>query len=256
MRIASAAIILAGALAGINACSSSTAPPATGSLLLTVSGLPGAGAGAVTVTGPGGYHASVTVTTTLVALVPGTYTIAAFNVFTAGATYGLALASQVVEVTASNTAVPATVTYAVLPSGWTTSTSMPTARDYLAAGVVNGILYAVGGSWSSGSLTGFASEAYDPVTNTWTTKAAMPTARGGLAAGVVNGILYAVGGGDGAGASNTVEAYDPVTNTWTTKPAMPTARYAPAVGVVNGILYAVGGGDAGSALAVVEAYTP
>src|SRR5439155_16652468 len=88
---------------------------------------------------------------------------------------------------------------------WTPKAPMPTARAFLAVGVVNGIIYAVGG-WSGATV-----EAYDPTTDTWTTKASMPTARGGLAVGVVNGILYATGGSGDPTAGTTVEAYDPAT---------------------------------------------
>ena len=137
---------------------------------------------------------------------------------------------------------------------WTTKTPMPTARYGLAVGVVNGVLFAVGGTrGTNGSFLSIV-EAYDPATDSWTTKAPMPTARNGVAVGVVNGCLLAVGGANGAPLS-TVEAYDPATNSWTTKAPMPTARVGMAVGVINGVLYAVGGTN-GSALSSVEAYDP
>jgi YD repeat-containing protein len=134
---------------------------------------------------------------------------------------------------------------------------MPTARRHLAAGAVNGVLYAVGGI-SSGSVYRNTVEAYDPTTNAWTTKASMPTARAGLGVGVVNGVLYAVGGVSSGGAYlNTVEAYNPATNMWTTKASMPTARYGLGVGVVNGVIYAVGGISNGNVYHnTVEAYDP
>ena len=129
---------------------------------------------------------------------------------------------------------------------------------FRSAGVVNGLLYIVGGS--NQSVGSFATvEAYNPVTDTWTPKASMPGgARSRLAVGVVNGILYAVGGSGSGGILTTVEAYDPVNNTWTTKAPMPTARENPAAGVVNGILYAMGGiiPATTTLLATVEAYTP
>jgi hypothetical protein len=135
---------------------------------------------------------------------------------------------------------------------------MPTPRADPGVGVVNGILYAVGGTPAQSTCSYSATnEAYDPTTNTWSVKTSMPTAREELAVGVVNGILYAVGGGVGCGAYvATVEAYDPVADSWTTKAPMPTVRYAPAVGVVNGILYAVGGWDGSEVLATVVAYDP
>ena len=250
-----AILLLAAATVLDTGCSSATEPKPTGSLQLTVSGLPGAAPAVITVTGPAGYSHSVTGTTTLSALAPGSYTIAALNVFASNATYGPAQASQTVSVVGSTTAATAGVPYAVLPSGWTSKASMPTARFEMASGVVNGVLYAVGGANAS---TYYATvEAYDPATNTWTAKAAMPTARAYLAAGVVNGVLYAVGGGTTSGAIlATVEAYDPATNTWTAKAALPTARYVLTGGVVNGILYAVGGTTGFTPLATVEAYTP
>src|SRR2546430_15083113 len=100
---------------------------------------------------------------------------------------------------------------------------MPTARHRLAVGVVNGILYAVGGSVNVGNPVLATVEAYDPATNSWTTKASMPTARNDLAVSADNGILYALGGTGSGGfrdARATAEAYDPPTNTWTTWASM------------------------------------
>ena len=68
---------------------------------------------------------------------------------------------------------------------------MPTPRRYAAVGVVNGVLYAVGGA-NSGALGTFA--AYDPATDTWITRGETLTPRAELAVGVVGGVLYAVGG--------------------------------------------------------------
>ena len=137
---------------------------------------------------------------------------------------------------------------------WHTQTPMPTARGSISSGVVNGILYAVGGF--NGAVLDTV-EAYDPSTNAWTTEASMPTPREAPAAGVVNGVIYVIGGGSNIAPYylNPVEAYDPSTNTWTTKAPMPTARCCLAAGVVNGILYAVGGFNA-VALDTVEAYNP
>src|SRR5262249_28659903 len=69
---------------------------------------------------------------------------------------------------------------------WSAKAAMPTPRYEVGAGVINGILYAVGGHNASTALN--TVEAYDPTTNTWSTKASMPTARSAAVA-VVNGIL-------------------------------------------------------------------
>ncbi len=116
-------------------------------------------------------------------------------------------------------------------------------------GVVNGILYVVGGtccSRGSGSHIFATVEAYDPTTNTWTTKAPMLTPRRNLAVGVANQVLHAVGGWRDVSGENfdvpvsVVEAYDPIRNAWTTKALLPGNRNGVGLGDVKGILCAVG----------------
>jgi len=147
-------------------------------------------------------------------------------------------------------------------NSWSTKAPMPTPRSRLSVGVVDGILYSVGGTGSETvgpSLTLDTMDAYDPVRNTWTARAPMPTRRYGHAVGVARGILYVVGGSTETG---LMEAYDPITNRWTVKAPMPTPRVWPGVGVVNGILYVVGGlccgccEPADKILGTVEAYDP
>jgi N-acetylneuraminic acid mutarotase len=156
--------------------------------------------------------------------------------------------------------VVATEAYDPLANAWALRAPLPAPQVQVAIGVVNNILYAVGGA-PDPTFTGFLStvEAYNPVTNTWITKAAMPTPRRAHAVAVVNSVLYAVGGFNGA-YLNTVEAYDPATNIWTTKAPMPTPRAHPAAGAVNGILYVVGGCPnnpcSQHAVGTVEAYDP
>jgi len=120
---------------------------------------------------------------------------------------------------------------------WTAKAPMPTARGNLAVGVVNGILYAVGGNDGHGGYLNTV-EAYDPATNTWTTRAPMHVARSDLGVGVINGMLYAVGGDEWNG---TVEAYDPSTDTWAYKASMPKGLSDFGIGTINNILYVAGG---------------
>lgn len=83
---------------------------ASGLISITVSGLPGGTAAAITVSGPGGYQVAVTGTTILTGLTPGAYQVAAAAVGT-GPVWVPTPASQGVIVTASTVAVPAAVTY-------------------------------------------------------------------------------------------------------------------------------------------------
>ena len=124
---------------------------------------------------------------------------------------------------------------------WATKTSRPTAVSGSAAGIIDGILYVIGGqvSGEGGSIN--VVEAYDPVSDTWTTKAPIPKARSFAAPGVINGKLYVVCGIDPFDISQ-VDIYDPVANSWSTATnPMVNARGAVASGVIDGILYVVGG---------------
>ena len=133
---------------------------------------------------------------------------------------------------------PKEVTAAVSATNvWTTRAPMPTARGRFAAGVVNGVLYVVGGEVAFGSPLATV-EAYTPGNNRWTAKAPLPAARSHLNAGVINGRLYAAGGLDASRQpTSTLYAYDPATNTWTSKAAMPVAGACGASGVIDGRLY-------------------
>ncbi|MFN8582356.1 MAG: hypothetical protein U0163_15450 [Gemmatimonadaceae bacterium] len=85
----------------------------TGTLQLTIGGLPEGTNAAVTVTGPGGFTRLLTGTTTLTVLTPGDYAIAAANAPSGGHTYAPSASSQTVTVAASSTPATASVAYAV-----------------------------------------------------------------------------------------------------------------------------------------------
>lgn len=86
--------------------------PVTGSLQLSIGGLPDTIDAAITLTGPNGYSAPVTRAQTLASLIPGTYTIAANQVVTGVATFVPAFQSLVVNVGA-NALSQAAVIYSV-----------------------------------------------------------------------------------------------------------------------------------------------
>ncbi len=100
--------------AGATAAASVSYAATTGSLTVTISGLPGGTSANVTVTGPGGFSQNLTATQTLTGLTPGSYTIAASNVASGGFTYAPAPVSQSKAVSAGATAA-AGVSYS--PSG-------------------------------------------------------------------------------------------------------------------------------------------
>jgi N-acetylneuraminic acid mutarotase len=107
-------------------------------------------------------------------------------------------------------------------TAWAARAPLPSARRGLAAWGVNGLLYAIGGSNSAGTVLTTV-QAYNPSTNSWSSRASLPAARQtGNGAVAINGIIYLAGGHDAAGAlTRTLYAYNTSTNTWSTKATMP-----------------------------------
>ncbi|MCC6928838.1 MAG: hypothetical protein IT359_07595 [Gemmatimonadaceae bacterium] len=89
----------------------------TGSLLVTITGLPQALAASVTVTGPANYSQQVANTSTLSNLAPGTYTLTAANATTGSHTYAPSPASRSVTVVAGPSPATAVFAYALSTGG-------------------------------------------------------------------------------------------------------------------------------------------
>lgn len=101
---------------GGNGGNSGGSEATTGSLTVTVDGLPSGAVAQVTVSGPGSYSRSVIATSTIPDLVPGDYTITAANVTSGSDLYAPDDASTTATVVAGQTA-STTVTYAKVPRG-------------------------------------------------------------------------------------------------------------------------------------------
>jgi len=123
----------------------------------------------------------------------------------------------------------------VAENSWVSKAPMPTGRGYLQVAVVNGRIYAIGGS---GPID--TNEEYDPSLDNWTEKTSMPSPRQSFAIATFNGKIYCFGGlGRVVSADNQV--YDPATDSWDTKAPMPTPRYGLPANVVDGKIYLIGG---------------
>jgi N-acetylneuraminic acid mutarotase len=128
---------------------------------------------------------------------------------------------------------------------WTMLEPMPTARSWFGVAVVDGKIYAIGGTNGTHRLD--VNEMYDPATDTWTTKKSMPTARAGLAIAVYQNKIYVIGGiiGDSSpsysGYTGVNEVYDPLTDTWETMEPMPLARASLDANVVGDKIFLVCG---------------
>jgi hypothetical protein len=126
--------------------------------------------------------------------------------------------------------------------------------------VVNGIIYAIGGSRGQGGAAISTVEAYDPAMDVWTRKASMPSPRHFHSSSVVNGKIYVIGGClDPYNSSplSSVQVYDPETDTWTRMDDMPTRRKFLATCAVGGKIYAIGGSSVtafNSSISTVEQF--
>jgi hypothetical protein len=152
---------------------------------------------------------------------------------------------------------------------WVSRTPMHVARTGLGVAVVNGRIYAIGGSTASGflpmvgggavlgyrDLGGFVgtNEEYDPAMDTWTTRESMPTPRIVFATAVYQNKIYCIGGKTSNGFTGVNEVYDPANDTWETKTSMPTAQGWLTAGVVKGKIYLIGGSPNGT---LNEVYDP
>jgi len=123
---------------------------------------------------------------------------------------------------------------------WTTLTEMPTARSGLGVAVVDGKIYAIGGSDGNRQLD--TNEMYDPATNTWVSKQPMPSARSRFGITVYQNKIFVMGGANESRFTGANEVYDPATDTWEVKASMPAGgRSELAVNAVEGKIYAIGG---------------
>jgi N-acetylneuraminic acid mutarotase len=128
---------------------------------------------------------------------------------------------------------------------WVPKAPMHEARSGVGTAVVNGKIYAIGGTNQEGFRA--TNEEYDPETNTWTFKASMPTPRSYFGIAVYQNKIYCIGGyADGFSATGVNEVYDPATNTWATKASMPTPTLNLQANVVNGKIYLIGGNSNGT----------
>jgi len=157
-----------------------------------------------------------------------------------------------------NVAKPASSSADAAEDSWVTKASMQQARGGLGVAVVNGKIYAIGGSTASGLYPptlkgGFVStnEEYDPATDTWTFKKPMPTPRSDFAIVVYQNKIYCIGGTIGTEKVDVIfstyvftgvnEVYDPATDTWETKTSVPTAGMLMHASVLNGKIYLIDG---------------
>jgi N-acetylneuraminic acid mutarotase len=154
-------------------------------------------------------------------------------------------------------------------NSWKTKAPLPTPRCGVAVAALNGLVYAAGGTDTSGSVKYNLVEVYDPGNDKWATGPSLLTCRQGAAAVSAGGKLYVIGGwagpvgggqcqnGTASGTQAANEVFDPGMNAWTSKKAMGTPRYGAGASLLNGRIVIAGGtNDTASALPSAESYDP
>uniref|UniRef100_A0A3Q2DDE8 Kelch-like ECH-associated protein 1b n=1 Tax=Cyprinodon variegatus TaxID=28743 RepID=A0A3Q2DDE8_CYPVA len=182
---------------------------------------------------------------------------------------------------------------------WLRLADLQVPRSGLAACVISGLFYAVGGRNNApdGNMDSNALDCYNPMNNCWLPCAPMSVPRNRIGVGVIDGMIYAVGGSHGCIHHNSVERclfvgvlvvcffpegdiykisadicllslqqqhkahvmshrYDPERDQWQLVAPMLTRRIGVGVAVINRLLYAVGGYDGNTFLDSVECYDP
>ncbi len=137
-------------------------------------------------------------------------------------------------------------------NSWATKASMPTPRGYLGVAVVNGKIYAIGGTvlvyqdvQRTESREVSTNEEYDPATNTWASKAPMPIPSSEFATAVYNDTIYCIGGGvtqerDPKISVGFNQVYNPATDKWENKTPMPMPQILGKANVIDGKIYVFG----------------
>jgi hypothetical protein len=147
------------------------------------------------------------------------------------------------------------------PGGyWFERADLPTARQEILPGELDGKIYIIGG-WLNGSSITDLVEVYDAATNTWSTAPPLPYALHHCALASVDGILYVIGGYYNIGwpwfGTNEVLAYDPVSDEWSYKARMSVKRGEHCAVAYEDKIYVIGGKDfSGYETPVVEVYDP
>ncbi|XP_007897069.2 kelch-like ECH-associated protein 1A [Callorhinchus milii] len=143
--------------------------------------------------------------------------------------------------------------YNPMTNRWTQRSPMNVPRNRVGVGVIDSIIYAVGGS--HGSSHHRTVEKYDPETNCWTFVAPMAVSRIGAGVAVWDGLLYVIGGFDGENRWQTVECYHPETDKWHFVAPMGSVRSGAGVASLDNYIYVVGGFDGTNQLQTVERYS-
>jgi N-acetylneuraminic acid mutarotase len=122
---------------------------------------------------------------------------------------------------------------------WKRAAPLPLARGEVAAAVLEGRIFIIGG-FTSGGANSTSVQAFNPPTNTWAHEADLPLPVDHTMAAGYRGRVY-VAGGYGPGRARLTTLFAFTGEDWTRLAPMPEERAAGGAAIVNGKLYVVGG---------------
>ncbi|XP_016658903.1 kelch-like protein 2 isoform X4 [Acyrthosiphon pisum] len=137
---------------------------------------------------------------------------------------------------------------------WRRVSSMSNKRSHFGVGILNNLLYAVGGYNGASYLKSV--ECYDPNLDKWNPVAEMSVCRYEAGVGVLNGVMYVIGGTNGSVTQKTVQAYTPSAGVWKSIPDMNLCRRNAGVFALDGLLYVMGGTNGNNPVDSIEMYNP
>ncbi len=138
---------------------------------------------------------------------------------------------------------------------WERLADLPQGRAGMAAAVVEGRMYVMGGQTAAGVSADTLM--FDLTLNTWETRTSLPEAVRDVQAVVLGERMYLAGGlrADGQ-VSAALWVYDPRADVWTQAAPLPEGRSAAAAAALDGRLYLFGGWDGQRARDTVWVYDP
>ncbi|XP_046470863.1 influenza virus NS1A-binding protein-like isoform X1 [Neodiprion pinetum] len=138
---------------------------------------------------------------------------------------------------------------------WQVLSGMREARGRFGIAVVNGRVYAIGGSNGSTELA--TVEVLNPEAGwKWSAVANLPLARSNSGVCALGSQIYCIGGWNGQAGIKQCDVFDPETGKWSSIEPLRTGRYQAGVCAYQDRVYAVGGCDAWNCLNSVEIYNP
>jgi len=141
-------------------------------------------------------------------------------------------------------------------TSWESKSPMPTARQGMAAAVLDSGIYVMGGA-QSGHMAMDVVEVYDVIQDSWASNISpLNYARTAAAAAVFEGKIYIFGGRDHNQLISQVEVYDPGSNQWTVISQLPTPREGLAAAVMDSSIWVIAGANSQINTAIIERYYP